>query len=138
MTGLLSSGQIAAMTNIINKQANAELIALRRPGGIDRSGDPTGLQDEWTGAAPALLDREEREILAAGDTPLAGVAHVDTLTILDGVAPIIDDIGHDWDGWTVVINDLRFTPSVERAFSVTGMDRDAYRLLDSMTLTLGV
>lgn len=137
MTRLLRDGDIASMTALINSQANAMLIKLERSGGVDRSGDPTGYVQVWSGEAPALLERREVDIPAKGEQALADVQHVDTLTVLDGTAPIVDEVGHDWDGWRITISDQRENVPVEREFSVTGVRRDAYHLLDSMTLTLG-
>lgn len=137
MTRLLRDGDIASMTALINSQANAALIKLQRPGGIDRSGDPEDMPDVWSGEAPALLDRREIEVAGDGQRALAGVRHEDILIVLDGVAPILDGVGHDWDGWTITVQDHRVNPAVERVFLVREIDRDAYHLLDSMTLVLG-
>lgn len=142
MSGLLRAGDIASMTALINSQANAALVKIERPDGLAPNGDPT-YADLWAGEAPALLERREAVAVvqaADGDSTtlqLAGVADDDTLTVLDGVAPVIERAGPDWTASRITVDDQRTNPSKLRTFQVTKADRDMHGLLDSITLTLG-
>lgn len=140
--GFLSSGDISAMTALINSQANAALTKLERPGPLAANGDPGNYVEVWTGEAPALLDRQETAVTVRatdGSTvglQLADTQRRDTLTVLDGVAPIVEQAGPDWQAYRITIDDQRTNPSRERTFQIHDLKRDMYGLLDSITLTL--
>jgi hypothetical protein len=139
--GFLGTGEIKAMAALINSQANATVTALAGPGEVSDSGDADDYTPAWAGQAPALLDTasEAIEVRSGGSgvtVELADQTNTITLTILDGVAPIVAQAGHSWDGWQVTVLDRRVAPAVSRTLVIDRMVREAYGLLDSITLKL--
>lgn len=131
---LVPQGDLDAIVAEINRGfANATLTLIQGPGAPDRNGDPGVGPTLWEGEARGFLARERHEEVSGGQqVPVRR----DTFTVFDTVAPVLEVAGPDWEATTVTILDERGLELVELVFSVTGMERHANGLLDSVLLTL--
>jgi hypothetical protein len=123
------------MHSTLVELANATLTKIERPGALGDNGDPGTPIAVWTGAAPAFLERQDRDVLSGG---VQVTVKMDTLIVFDkagaNVAAII--AGADWKATTVVVADERLPTPVTRRFTVTGLEHEANSTLDHVLLTL--
>lgn len=131
---MLSAREIASMRTTLDLVSNATLTAINGPGTLDGYGDPQATGPTlWTGSAPCYLERKQIPgVVDERQQPI----HQDTLTILEGVAAVVEIAGPDWEASTVTVSDERTTTPVARTFRVGGMVHDHFGTLDSVTLTL--
>jgi hypothetical protein len=139
--GLIPAGDLAAMRDVLGDLSNAALTKITGPGLPDRNGDPAGGTDLWTGEAPGFLARVRRESVYSRGSTIAPVisevpVRVDVFTITDGVAPLLEVAGPDWESSVVTIVDRRTATPVTLVLRVTAMEHTANGLLDSVRLEL--
>lgn len=114
--------------------SNSILAAVNTPGVPDKSGDVDQPGDPmWVGQAPGYLKRPRRTTLSAGQQ-IDVKQDILYLPIRPGVPTKVGP-GAQWNGATVVIDDLRGAAAVRKRFTVkhedlraVGSDVDSLRL----------
>lgn len=132
---LLTDADRALMHETVIRVSNATLTAIERPGTLASNGDPGTPVMVWTGAAPAFLERSDKdELKGQAET----ITITDQLIVFDqagaDVAALI--AGADWDGSTVVVTDRRLLPVVSVRWVVQGLEHEADGTMDHCLLTL--
>ncbi|HET6502109.1 MAG TPA: hypothetical protein VFG87_15240 [Amycolatopsis sp.] len=132
---LIARGDIAGMHGTLTELANATLTQIEAPGPLAGNGDPGTPVAVWTGAAPAFLERQNRDVLSGGAQVKV---KMDTLILFDQAGADVAAIvaGADWEATTVVVSDNRLPTPVIRRFTVNGLEHQADGTLDHALLTL--
>lgn len=116
--------------------ANAELLKITGPAGVDRYGDNTGTGTTlWTGRAPGYLKRQRRTVVSGG---IEVKVERDIFTLLHAAGvPASMVAGPDHEATTVQIEDRRTPTPATRTFTVVAMEnRAGGSVADSVRLEL--
>jgi hypothetical protein len=136
---------LAARTDLADLRdtlAHATLTKVETATTLAGNGDPTGWTASWTGAAPAYLSRDHREVKDTtrhdqrGPVELERPVNEDVLTVLDDVAAVLAAVGPDLQGRRVTITDNRTGTPVTLVRTVVESEHQAQRLLSTLRLVL--